>query len=44
LTRLFTIVQVGVCRRDALETIIKVIIYLHVHNYAYVLCYNCNGP
>jgi len=43
LTRLLTLVQVGVCRRYALEAIINVIIYLHVCNYVYIPCYNCNG-
>jgi len=32
LTRLLTLVQVGVCRRYALEAIINVIDYLPVHN------------
>jgi len=43
LTRLLTLVQVGVCRRYALEAIINDIIYLRVHNYVYVPCYNCYG-
>ena len=34
--------QVGVCRRYALEAIINDIIYLRVHNDVYVPCYNCN--
>ena len=42
LTRLLTLVQVGVCRRYALEAIINVIMYLHVCNYVFVPCYNCN--
>ena len=33
----------GHCRRYALEAIIIVIIYLNVHNYVYIPCYNCNG-
>ena len=35
--------QVGVYRRYALEAIINVIIYLHVHNYVYSSCYNSYG-
>ena len=31
------------CRRYALEAIINDIIYLRVHNYVYVPCYNCYG-
>ena len=42
MTRLLILVQMGVCRRYALEAIINVIVYLHVHNYVYVSCYNCN--
>ena len=30
-------------RRYALEAIINDIIYLRVHNYVYVPCYNCYG-
>jgi hypothetical protein len=37
-----TLVQVGVCRRYALEAIINVIDYLPVHNYVYDPCYICN--
>ena len=43
LTRLLTLVQVGVCRKYALEAIINVIIYFHDHNYVYIPCYNCYG-
>ena len=35
--------QVGACRRYALEAIINVIVYLRVHHYVYVPCYNCYG-
>ena len=37
------IVERTQCRRYALEAIINDIIYLQVHNYVYVSCYNCYG-